>query len=80
MTKEAAQFDEDFGAVPIRATPAAPPAAGLLSADDLGALLCRVPYTNLATGEQGEIVLNADDWQGFMDRHGLTITRTGRIP
>ncbi len=80
MVKEAAQFDEDFGAVPIRATPAlaAPPAptAGPLSADDLGALLCRVPYTDLASGEQGEIVLSADDWRMLIERHHLEIRRT----
>lgn len=89
MTQEAAQFDEDFGAVPIRATPSAPsdrseasdPSEAVstpLTAADLGALLCRVPYIDLATGEhKGEIILAASDWQRWIDRHSLIIT-TGR--
>lgn len=52
----------------------APPVAPL-TADDLGALLCQVPYVRISTGEEGVVIVSAEDWQRWMDVHGLMITR-----
>lgn len=90
MSREAGQFGEGFDAVRIRATPSPSPSplpmgegqgeGRPLTPEDLAALLCRIPYVRLDTGEEGEVVLSAADWRGIMDRHELTVTRTRRMP
>lgn len=47
-----------------------------LTAADLAMLLCRVPWVNPVTGEQGEIILSEADWQRWLTEHRLTITRS----
>ncbi len=88
MTKEQGQFDESFGAKVVRPTPAAPtqpepktiPASDettltQLTADELGAMLCRIKAIRIGTGEEILVVLSREDWQLLMDEYHLVIMR-----
>ena len=82
MTREAGQFDEGLGATVIRKQPTimepSTEAPTPLTAESLGALLCRIDYVRIGTGEEGSVIVAPQDWQRWMDEHGLMITR--RMP
>jgi hypothetical protein len=79
MTHEAGQFDEGLGAAVIRKQPTIPDPSTEgpipLTADILGAFLCRIDYVRIGTGEEGSVIVAPQDWQRWMDEHGLVITR-----
>ena len=75
MTREAGQFDEGLGAEVIRKQPTITEAPTQLTAESLGTLLCRIDYVRIGTGEEGSVIVAPQDWQRWMDQHGLVIMR-----
>ncbi len=85
MTREQGQFDEGFGAEVIRRAPDAEPETSpaindmptltRLTAEELGAMLCRIKAIRIGTGEEILVVLSNEDWQLLMDDYHLVIMR-----